>query len=227
MLLALSLCALAAPLAARPPKPSRYPLRVHILASDTTSRAERMQPGEAVACDAIEDMVSSIDPDPEAPISVSGLSSDPCALHAGLIAGRLMGASHDYYYSGSGRADLVSPPRATQGFSFQYGDCNRLRVFPGFQSLPARWKKPGTTLELLLPSDDIPSGGRPLPPARCTLTVTLHSFVYLLLRNGALVEVSEDAYWKHPALRTFLSGNPETAQQRVKEFTVSAHPTPP
>jgi hypothetical protein len=226
-LAALALCALAAatPLDARTPKASRYPLRVHILASDRTGRGERMRPGEAVACDSIEDMVSSVDPNPDGPVSFIGFSGDPCALHAGIVAGRLLEIqNNDFVYSGEGRADLVTPPSGTRGFSFQYRDCGRIRVFPGFQSLPARWKKPGATLEVLLPSDEVPVHGRPLPPSRCTLTVTVHPFVYLLLRNGELVEVSEDAYWKHPAMRAFLRGNPETVQQRVRDFTVPAHP---
>ncbi len=224
-LLALSLLA-ATPLAARTPKPSRYPLRVHILAADRTGRSERMRPDQAVACDSMEDMLSSVDPNPEGPITLTGFSGDPCSLHAGLIGGSLLEIqNNDFVYTGAGRADLVSPPNGTRGFNFQYHDCGRIRVFPGFQSLPARWKKPGATLEVLLPSDELPVNGPPLPPSKCTLTVALHDFVYLLLRNGALVEVSQDAYWNHPAMRVFLRGNPETVQQRVNEFTVSAHPT--
>jgi hypothetical protein len=100
-----------------------------------------------------------------------------------------------------------------------------VRVRPGFQSLPARWKKPGQKLEVLIPSDDIPVSGRPLPPIRCSFTVTLYDFVYLLLRNGKLVEVSQEDYWKRPVLRAFLSGEVPTVQQRLDEFTVPAHPT--
>ena len=50
--------------------------------------------------------------------------------------------------------------------------------------------------------------------------MTLHDFVYLLLPNGKLVEVSEDVYQARPALRLFLRGNPETVQQRVEQFPV-------
>jgi hypothetical protein len=59
---------------------------------------------------------------------------------------------------------------------------------------------------------------------RCSLDVTLHDFVYLLLRNGKIVEVTQDAYWQKPALRVFLSGVAVAVQPRVKDFTVPAYP---
>ncbi len=211
----------AAPLGARTPDLAKYPLRVHILVADKTDRVARMRPGESVACDAIDDMVSSIDPNPDGPVSLAGVYSDPCSFGANVAIGGQLNVNNGYVYSGEGRADLVSPPSGTQGFSFRYQNCGRVRVMPGFESLPARWKRPGV-LEVLVPSDEIPSNNRPLRPSRCTFTATLHDFIYLLLRNGAVVQVSQDFYWKHPALRTFLRGNPETVEQRVKEFTVAA-----
>ena len=207
------------------PKLSKYPLRVHVLASDETHRTPRMSPGEAVACDEIEGMLDSIAPNPGGPISISGVSSDPCGLGAEYVVGRLMDLpDQDPVFSGTGRGDLVTPPSGTQGVSFQYDNCVRVRVHPGFESLPARWKVPGKRLEVLMPSDDIPVGGHALPPVKCSFHVTLHDFVYLLLRNGKIVEVTQDAYWQKPALRLFLSGNPETVQQRVQQFTVPAYP---
>ena len=211
---------------ARNPDPSRYPLRVHVLASDETHKTPRMTASESVACDTIEDMVSSIDPNPDGPISLTGLSGDPCSLHPEIVAGGLLDLQgEDPEFSGLGRGDLVSPPSTTQALTFRYDNCTRLRVRPGFQSLPARWKKPGKKLVVLIPSDDIPSSGRPLPPIKCSLNVSLHDFVYLLLRNGKLIEVSQEDYWKKPALRAFLSGGAPTVQQRLQEFTVPAHPT--
>ena len=73
---------------------------------------------------------------------------------------------------------------------------------------------------MLIPSEGIPVNGRPLPPARCTLTVTVHDYVYLLLRNGAVIQVSQEVYWKRPALRAFLSGTTQTVQERPKQYTV-------
>jgi hypothetical protein len=217
---------LSIPAGARKPNLSKYPLRVHVLASDETHVTPRMSPAQSAVCDAIDGMLSSIGPGPGGPITISGVSGDPCSLHPEIMAGRLMDVGDDPpVFSGQGRGDLVSPPSATQALTFHYDDCTRVRVHPGFQSLPARWKKPGQKLEVLIPSDDIPTNGRPLPPIRCSFTVTLHDFVYLLLRNGKLVEVSQEDYWKRPVLRTFLSGQVPTVQQRLDEYTVPAHPT--
>jgi hypothetical protein len=184
-----------------------------------------MGPAQSVVCDSIDDIASSIDPSPYGPITLSGLSGDPCSLHPEIVAGRLLDLQgEDPEYSGIGRGDLVSPPSITQALTFTYDNCTRIRVRPGFQSLPARWKKPGKKLEVVIPSDDIPAGDRPLPPIKCSLTVTLHPFVYLLLRNGRLIEVSQEDYWKKPVLRAFLSGGTPTVQQRLEQFTIPAHP---
>jgi len=214
----------AAPLCAWTPDLAKYPLRVHILAADRTDRVERMKPGESVVCDAIDDMTSSISPGAGGPVTLSGVFYDPCTFGATEIVGRQLAINNGYVYSGEGRADVVAPPSTTQGVSFHYRNCGRVRVLPGFQSLPARWKRPGQ-LEVLLPSDEIPVNGRTPRPERCTLMATLHDFVYLLLRNGAVFQVTQEVYWKNPALRTFLRGNPETVEQRVKEFTVAVPKT--
>jgi len=213
-----------APAGARSPNLSRYPLRVHVLASDETYKTPRMSPAESVACDAIDDMLSSISPNPGGPVSISGVSSDPCSLHADIVAGRLMDIQGEEAFSGEGRGDLISPPSTAQGINFQYDDCSRVRVQPGFQSLPARWKKRGQKLEVLIPSDDIPESDRPLPPVKCSFTVTLRDFVYLRLRNGKLIEVSQEDYWKKPVLRTLLSGGTQTIQPRAQQLTVAAYP---
>ena len=218
-------CLAAATAGAGGPNLAKYPLRVHVLASDETHRTPRMSPGEAVACDGIEGMLDSLNPNLGGPISISGISSDPCSLHAAIVVGRLMDLpDEEPVFSGSGRGDLVTPPSGTQGLTFTYNDCIRVRVHPGFESLPARWKKPGKRLEVLMPSDDIPTSGRPLPPVKCSFTVSMHDFVYLLLRNGRLVEVTQEVYWQKPALRVFLSGVAETVQPRVQDFTVPAYP---
>jgi hypothetical protein len=215
----------AEPAGARSPNLAKYPLRIHVLASDETYRTPRMGPADSVVCDAIEGMSDSISPNPGGPVTLTGLSGDPCLLHPEMVTGRLLDVQdYDPVFSGGGRGDLVSPPSTTQGFTFHYDNCSRVRVRAGFQSLPARWKKAGKKLEVLIPSDEIPVNGRPLPPVRCSFTVTLHDFVYLLLRNGRLVEISQDVYRERPALRTFLSGRPPVVQSRAEEFTVSAHP---
>jgi hypothetical protein len=216
---------LAAEAGAGKPNISKYPLRIHVLASDETHKTPRMSPGESVVCDAMEGMLDTISPSPGGPISISGLSSDPCSFHPEMVTGRLLDVQDDDpVFSGEGRGDLVSPPSTTQGMTFHYDNCSRVRVRPGFQSLPARWKKQGKRLEVLIPSDDIPENGRPLPPVKCSFAVTLNDFVYLLLPNGRLVEVSQEDYWKRPALREFLSGSKQTMEPRPEQFTVPAHP---
>jgi hypothetical protein len=217
--------AFAAQAGAREPRLSKYPLRVHVLASDETHKTPRMSPAESLTCDAIDGMTDSISPNPGGPVTLSGVSSDPCLYHADIVAGRFMDLpDEDPVYSGEGRGDLVSPPSGTQGITFQYDNCVRVRVLPGFQSLPARWKKPGRILEVLIPSDDIPVGGRPLPPVKCEFTVTMHDYIYLRLRNGKVVQVSQEVYQAKPALRDFLSGGTETVERRLGQFTVPAHP---
>ena len=208
-----------APAGARGPKPSKYPLRVHVLVVGEAQSEDRMSASGAIACDAIDDMLSSSIGDSDGTISgigISGIFGDPCSFNTGPMAGRLLYVQSEESYSGEGRGDLVSPPSGTQAISFQYKDCYRVRAQPGFQSLPARWKKPGQTLEVLIPSDGIPVAGRPLPPAKCSFTVTEHDFVYLLLPPGRLIEVSQEVYWAKPALRVFLSGATQTVQRRAQ-----------
>ena len=212
----------AATAVAGAPNLAKYPLRVHVLASDETHQTPRMSPGESLVCDSIGGMLDSIGPNLGGPITISGVSGDPCSMGAAIVMGRLMDLPEDEapVFSGSGRGDLVTPPSGTAGLTFTYNDCVRVRVHPGFESLPARWKKQGKRLEVLMPSDDIPEGGRPLPPVKCSLDVALHDFVFLLLPNGKLVEVSKDVYQARPALRLFLRGHQETVQQRAEQFTV-------
>lgn len=221
LIVALLACAVFRPAFAREPNLSKFPLRVHVLASDETHPIERITPAESVACDNIDDMLSSISPNPEGPVTLTGVSADPCLFHSNVVAGRALDIDpYEPVFGGQGRADLVSPPNGTIGFSFEYQNCPRVRVAAGFQSLPARWKKPGRVLEVLVPSDEIPVDGRPLAPAHCTFRVAMHDFVYLLLGNGRIIEVSQQAYWSKPALRVFLQGNSPTIEQRLKQFTV-------
>jgi hypothetical protein len=209
---------------ARGPKLSQYPLRVHVLASDETHRTPRMNPGEAVACDGVDDMLSAVDHGTDASFSPMGISGDPCSLNAGVVVGRLLNIDAEPVFSGEGRGDLVTPPSGTQGVTFQYDDCLRVRPHSGFTSLPARWKKNGK-LEVLFPSDAIPVRGKALPPVRCPLQVTMHDFVYLRLHDGKIVEVSEEFYQSKPALRVFLSGGGgETVQMRPQQLAVAAPP---
>jgi hypothetical protein len=227
-ILPLVLCVVAGtvPASARKPNLAKYLLRVHVLAADETHRTPRMSPGQAVVCDSIEGMLDSMGPSPGGQISLTAYSGDPCLLHPEIVAGALLDIQdYDPVFSGEGRADLISPPTTTQGFNFHYDNCSRVRVHPGFQALPARWKKSGKTLEVLIPSDDIPVNGRPLPPVRCSFSVTMHDYIYLLLRSGKLIQVSQEVYTERPALRDFLSGGTEVMQQRPTTHTISVRPS--
>ena len=169
-----------------------------------------MNPGPGGACDAVDGVLSSISPG----------GGDPCAIGPDFMRGGMLDNSDDAPdFSGAGRGDLVSPPSGTQGINFRYDNCSRVRVNPGFYSLNARWKKPGKQLEVLIPSDAIPANGRPLPLERCTFTVTLNENVYLLLRNGKLIQVSQKDYWAKPALRIFLSGTATPGHPAAAEAT--------
>ncbi len=179
----------------------KYPLHLHVLAIDDSHRTPRLQPQWCSG--SLPAVVGDAGGVGAAP------GGDPCGSGGSLSFGG------DEDFSGGGRADLVTPPAGTQGLSFTYEGCSRVRVPPGFEGLPARWKKPGK-LEVLIPSDRVEvSPGAAAPANRCTLTATLHDFVYLRMQNGSMLKISREAYLRKPALRVFLSGGAETLQPRV------------
>jgi hypothetical protein len=189
------------PGSAQDAKASRYPLRLHVLAIDDTHPTLRMQPN----------WCSTSIPNMGADMSGGGSGvelADPC----GRGSSTYFGGEDDF--SGGGRGDLVAPPAGAQALNFTYDGCGRVRVPPGFQGLPARWKMPGK-LEVLIPSDSITGNNRPSPTQRCTFSTTVHEFVFLRLPNGAMLKVSQDAYMRKPSLRVFLSGGSETLQPRI------------
>ena len=187
------------PCRAQQPADPKYPLRLHVLAIDDTHRTARLQPQwcsgslPAVVGDAG---------------GLGAAQGDPC----GSSRSRSLGGDEEF--CGGGRADLVTPPAGAQALSFTYEGCSRVRVPPGFQGLPARWKKPGK-LEVLIPSDRVEVSAEATSANRCTLIATLHDFVYLRMQNGSMLKVSREAYLRKPALRVFLSGGSETLQPRV------------
>ena len=181
-----------------PVKAPKYPLRLHVLAIDDTRPTVRMQPN----------WCSTAVPD----TSTGEIS--PCSNSGSMSLG---GGDDDF--SGAGRADLVMPPNHTAGLNFTYEGCGRVRVAPGFQGLEARWKKPGSKLEVMVPIDAVTDGR--VRMQRCTLKVVTQEFVYLRMHNGTLVRVSEEAYWNKPSLRMFLSGGSETLSRRTPVVSVN------
>ena len=132
------------PLMARDPKPSKYPLRIHVLASDSTYQTPRMSPGEAAACDNIDGILSTISPNPYGPVSLTGLYGDPCSVHADIVSGRLFDVQYDPIYSGSRRTRRPpSPPPPGPGpqglhLPLRYTTVHPAsRVYPGLP-VPAR-----------------------------------------------------------------------------------------
>lgn len=192
---------LAAPGLAQEVNASKYPLRLHVLAIDDTHATLRMQPNWCGGS------VPSFGGDVGGSTGEQGI---PCGGSGGYTT---FGGDNDL--SGSGRADLVTPPAGNaQGLNFSYEGCSRVRVAPGFHALPARWKKRGQ-LEVVIPTDSITGEDRALPTQRCMFKVNLQSFVYLRAPTGAILKVSQEAYAQKPSLRRFLSGGSETLQPRA------------
>ncbi len=83
---------------------------------------------------------------------------------------------------GEGRANLFEngEPR---GFDFKYRCGERLRGNPGFETYPAKWKKQGKELEILLPQF-----GKPDSFDTCDLVVLMKSDTVYHRHNGLLGE---------------------------------------
>jgi hypothetical protein len=212
-LMVLALCGMADPVCRAqnasvsedvlPSQDKAWPLRLHILAIDDTHRTVRLQPQWGSA-------------------SLPDVSSGEMSAPSSEGAQTLGGGEDDF--SGAGRADLVTPPNGTVGLKFTYEGCSRIRVPMGFQGLEARWSKPGAKLEVRVPTDVVTNG--PSPVKRCTLKLVTQPFVYLRLRNGTILRVSEDAFKKKPSLRVFLSGGSETLQRRApKQAETGSQPS--
>ncbi|MGA2350208.1 MAG: hypothetical protein ABSF70_07240 [Terracidiphilus sp.] len=98
------------------------------------------------------------------------------------------GVSHYYNQSlqtvdGEGRANLFEngEPR---GFDYRYSCENRLMNSAGYETYLARWKKPGKTLEILLPA----MGGT------CEMKVELKTDIVYRRHKGLLGEESAARY---------------------------------
>lgn len=88
------------------------------------------------------------------------------------------------YVDGEGRANLFENSNP-QGFDFGYRCGRRLLVSPGYETYPARWKKSGRQIDILLPVM-----GKPGEMSACNLQVEMKDTVYFR-HNGILGEESE------------------------------------
>jgi hypothetical protein len=191
------LAAVAAQASTRGPDLSKYPLRIHVLISNSGSSSPNitLSSGGPIGID-----------------SDTGFS-DPGEIDSGVSGGWFQGLYTEYY--GAGWADLVSPPVTTQALRFTYDHCDsRVHVGTGFQSLSARWKKQGKQLEVLVPTEAIPGKNHTHPFDKCTFNVAMHDGVYLMMRNGKLIQVSQQDYAKKPALRAYISAPTSALEPR-------------
>jgi hypothetical protein len=88
---------------------------------------------------------------------------------------------------GEGRGNLFENSEA-RGMDFQYDCSKRLMVSSGYETYPARWKKPKLELEVL-----IPEFGKDNSYSTCTLKVQMKDFAYYH-RNGVLNTEPISAY---------------------------------
>lgn len=102
--------------------------------------------------------------------------------------------SHSHYYrqvletvDGEGRANLYEngEPR---GFEYSYRCGERLRNSSGFETFPARWRKQGRSLEILMPKL-----GQPEKMDACELKVEMKDFAYYW-RQGAIQTEPVEAF---------------------------------
>lgn len=181
----------AAPLHARQPNLKKYPLRINVLAARSSSHIPIIE----LPTVTIPDMSGG-----------GGYSDDGSGMGGPGPAPSInlpLYEHPDPVFYGAGRADLfiADNPR---GVTFTYDNClGRVSVTMPHQPFLARWKKPGRVLELLVPM--VTRKGRQQWD-RCQLNVTVEDFVYLLLRNGALVRVTPDGLARKPVLRQFTEG---------------------
>ncbi|SEB75988.1 hypothetical protein [Terriglobus roseus] len=80
---------------------------------------------------------------------------------------------------GEGRANLFEGGEA-KGVDFQYECDHKLQTSSGFETYPAKWKKPGMELVILQPEF-----GKPGSFDTCHLKVMMKDFTYMM-RNGNL-----------------------------------------
>ncbi|PYX97658.1 MAG: hypothetical protein DMG64_15040 [Acidobacteria bacterium] len=80
---------------------------------------------------------------------------------------------------GEGRANLFENGQP-RGMDFQFNCAHQLQTSSGFETFPAKWKKPNQELEVLLPEF-----GKSDKYEKCKLEVQMKDFAYVQ-RNGAL-----------------------------------------
>jgi hypothetical protein len=88
---------------------------------------------------------------------------------------------------GEGRANLYEGGEP-KGIDFQFDCDHRLQVSSGFETFPAKWKKPGQELVILQPEF-----GKPGSYDTCRFKVMVKDFVYVM-HNGALASEPQSVF---------------------------------
>ena len=100
--------------------------------------------------------------------------------HAGVVHYWRHGGIHSMDGTdGQGRANLYENGQP-RGFDFEYTCSERVMNSPGFETLPARWKKPNREIEILLP----------ISRHTCNLHVAMKDGLVYSQHNGAFGEVT-------------------------------------
>jgi hypothetical protein len=92
------------------------------------------------------------------------------------------------YVDGDGRGNLFENGQP-RGFDYAFRCSDRIRNSPGYETYPARWKKPGGVLEILQPVM-----GKPGAVWGCELKVEMKEIVYV--RHNGLVDAEPAAKFK-------------------------------
>lgn len=92
------------------------------------------------------------------------------------------------YVDGEGRANLFENGQP-RGFNYGFRCNDRVRLSEGFETYPARWKKAGGELEILLPVM-----GKPGAVWGCVLKVEMKENVVYIRHNGLVDEVPAAKY---------------------------------
>jgi hypothetical protein len=86
------------------------------------------------------------------------------------------------YVDGEGRADLYENGQP-RGFNYGFRCDDRVRLSEGYETYPARWKKPSAELEILQPVL-----GKPGATWACTLKVEMKDNIVYVRHNGMVEE---------------------------------------
>ena len=92
------------------------------------------------------------------------------------------------YVDGEGRANLFENSQPS-GFDYGFRCDDRLMVSPGYETYPARWRKPRREIDILEPIMGKPGAAR-----ICTLKVDMKEMVYV--RHNGLVDQQSPATFK-------------------------------